>query len=136
MTAGYSGSPLTKELRIKNGFTVGTVDEPGEFRGLLIDLPDDVEFRDGIGDDPDIVMLFVTERSTLENLVPQAAEAIFSGGAIWVAWPKKASRVPTDVTGDVVREIVLPMGLVDNKICAIDEVWSGLRVVWRKELRT
>jgi len=136
MTAGYSGTPLIKKLGIKNGFTVGTVDEPGEFRGLLIDLPDDVEFRDGSGDDPDIVMLFVTERSTLENLVPKAAEAIFPGGVVWVEWPKKASRVPTDVTGDVVREIVLPMGLVDNKICAIDEVWSGLRVVWRKELRT
>ena len=104
-------------------------------RFLLDGLPASVEFT-RLDGPTDIVMLFVTERAVLEANMPSAADAIFPGGAIWVAWPKKASKVITDVTGDTVRDVVLPMGLVDNKVCAIDEVWSGLRVVWRKELRT
>ena len=135
MASGYSGTPLVKKLGIKDGFKVATVDEPSEFRGFLIDLPDAVDFEVGVAGEPNIVMLFVTERAVLEDVIPKAAEAIFPAGAIWVAWPKKASKVPTDVTEDTVREVALPMGLVDNKVYAISEIWSGLRVVWRKELR-
>ena len=134
ITSGYSGTPLVKKLGIKDEFIVATIGEPPEFRGLLDVLPAGVEFTQLDGP-ADIVMLFVTERAVLEANMSSAADAIFPGGAIWVAWPKKASRVITDVTGDMIRDIVLPMGLVDNKVCAIDEVWSGLRVVWRKELR-
>ena len=135
MASGYSGTPLVKKLGIKDEFTVATIGEPPEFRGLLDGLPVGVEFTQ-LGGPTDIVMLFVTERAVLEAKMPSAADAIFPGGAIWVAWPKKASKVITDITEDTVRDVVLPMGLVDNKVCAIDEVWSGLRVVWRKELRT
>lgn len=80
-------------------------------------------------------MLFVVERSRLEGDLPGAAEAIFPDGAVWVAWPKRSSGVPTDMTEDVVREVALPMGLVDNKVCAISDVWSGFRVAWRQENR-
>lgn len=135
MPAGYSGTPLPRKLGIKNGHAVAIVDEPPELRELLEDLPDDVELRAGITAPADIVLLFATERAELERELPGAAEAIFPRGAIWVAWPKKASKVPTDITEDVVREVALPARLVDNKVCAISDVWSGLRVVWRKEHR-
>ena len=84
---------------------------------------------------PDVAVLFFTRARALEERLPIAARAIFPNGAIWVAWPKRAAKVPTDITEDTVREIALPMGLVDNKVCAIDDVWSGLRVVWRRENR-
>ncbi len=135
MPAGYSGTPLPKKLGIKPGHTVAIHDEPEEFRDLLVELPDDVKFVEGIPDAADIVVVFVTERSVFEAAVPSAADAIFPDGAVWIAWPKKASKVPTDMTEDVVREVALPINLVDNKVCAISEVWSGLRIVWRKEHR-
>ncbi len=115
---------------------MATVDEPDDFRGLLDGLPDEVEIRTGLDGSPHIVVLFVTERAALEEHVPKAAGVIPPDGAIWVAWPKKASRVPTDVTEDVVRQIALPLGLVDNKVCAISHIWSGPRAVWRREHRT
>ena len=135
MPAGYSGTPLVKKLGIKEGHVVQTVGEPPEFGGLLEGLPKSVQMRPGIAGEADIVMLFVTEREVLEREVPPAASAIFPNGAIWVAWPKRASKVPTDVTEDTVRAVVLPQKLVDNKVCAINDVWSGLRVVWRREHR-
>jgi nucleoside-diphosphate-sugar epimerase len=136
MPSGYSGTPLAKKLGIKQGHVVSLLNEPDDFRSLLEDLPDDVDFRPGISSDADIVVAFHTERAAFEATVVEAADAIFPAGAIWVAWPKRASKVPTDMTEDVVREVVLPMKLVDNKVCAINEIWSGLRVVWRKEHRT
>lgn len=134
MTAGYSGTPLPKKLGIKEDFVVATFDEPPEFRGLLVELPEGVEFRQE-PQDADVVMLFVTDRAVLESRLLPAARAVFPSGAVWVAWPKKASTVPTDVTENTVRAVALPLGLVDNKVCAISDVWSGLRVVWRKENR-
>jgi hypothetical protein len=136
MMAGYSGTPLVKKLGMKEGHVVVIVGEPPELRQLLGELPPGVELRAGTGGEPaDLVMLFTTERATLAAELPAAAEAIFPAGAIWVAWPKKASKVPTDITEDTVREVALPARLVDNKVCAISDVWSGLRVVWRKEHR-
>ncbi len=82
-----------------------------------------------------MIVAFFTERSDLARRISACGKAIFPNGGLWVAWPKRASGVATDITEDVVREVVLPLGLVDNKVCAIDDVWSGLRVVWRKELR-
>lgn len=136
MGAGYSGTPLAKKLGVKAGHTVAVLNEPQGFREWLAPLPDAVHLRKSIGKDTDIVMLFAKRRAPLEHRIEEAAAAIFPDGAIWIGWPKKASKVPTDITEDVVREIALPLGLVDTKVCAVSEVWSGLRVVWRKELRT
>lgn len=134
-SAGYSKTVLARKLGIKEGFVVSTIHEPDGFRGLLDPLPADVEIGADLDDAADIIILFCLERRDLESNIRDSAESIFPDGAIWVAWPKKASKVPTDMTEDVVREVVLPIGLVDVKVAAIDEVWSGLRVVWRKERR-
>lgn len=133
--AGYSRTPLAKKLGIKEGFVVATIHEPDNFRELLDPVPADVLMGADLGDRAEIVILFCLERRVLESNIERASRAIFPNGAIWVAWPKKASKVPTDMTEDVVREVVLPLGLVDVKVAAIDDVWSGLRVVWRKEKR-
>ncbi len=135
MPAGYSGTPLPKKLGIGSGHRVALVRAPEHFVDLLGDLPDGVRFRDGLRGNADVVMLFTTERRMLVDRIEAAGRAIFPDGGIWVAWPKRASGVETDMSEDVVREVALPLGLVDNKVCAIDETWSGLRVVWRRELR-
>jgi hypothetical protein len=98
-------------------------------------LPEGVRLRTSIGRSPDIVMVSATDRAKLVPRLAKAAEAIFPDGAIWAAWPKKSANMPTDIIEHAVRELALPLGLVDNKVCAITEVWSGLRVVWRKENR-
>ncbi|MCH7788714.1 MAG: DUF3052 domain-containing protein [Acidobacteria bacterium] len=135
MPAGYSSTPLSKKLGIKQGHTVALHDEPDEFSELLTHLPDEVAFVEGIPERADIVIIFATERKVFEAAVPSAADAVFPDGAVWIAWPKKSSKVATDMTEDVVREVALPINLVDNKVCAISDVWSGLRIVWRKEHR-
>jgi hypothetical protein len=135
MPAGYSGTPLKQKLGLKDGFNVVVVNEPPGFRALLDTGPDELTFKASLRGDVDVVVAFVTEQTELRTRRDQLAKAIFPDGAIWVAWPKKASKVPTDITEDVVRDVFLPHGLVDNKVCAIDETWSGLRVVWRKEQR-
>ncbi len=135
MSAGYSGTPLAKKLGIVGEQMVAAIGEPDHFRALLEPLPGGVEFRTSLRGKADVAVLFVTQRQELRRRLDAAGRAIFPDGGLWVAWPKRASKVPTDMTEDVVRELALPIGLVDNKVCAIDEVWSGLRVVWRKELR-
>ncbi len=135
MPAGYSGTPLAKKLGIKEGHTVATVDEPDEFRALLTDLPPDVTFTTSLDGEPDLSIGFFTARHLLEQQLGPLGEAAFPDRAIWVAWPKKTSGVETDLTGDVVRAAVLATKLVDVKVCAISEIWSGLKVVWRKEHR-
>ena len=134
-TAGYSGTPLAKKLGVGPGDVVAVIDEPTGFRGLLEPIPMGVGFRTSLRGRPDVVVLFVVRRSTLERRFTAATRSIYPGGSIWVAWPKRASKVPTDMTEDVVRDVALPAGLVDNKVCAIDATWSGLRVVWRREHR-
>jgi hypothetical protein len=135
MAAGYSGTPLVRKLGIEKGDVVALVNEPPTFRTDLDPIPDLVTFRTSLRGSPDVAVMFFTRRRELENRLPLAARAIFPDGAVWVAWHKKSSKVPTDITEDTVREVALPMGLVDNKVAAIDDVWSGLRVVWRKENR-
>jgi hypothetical protein len=132
--AGYSRTPLAKKLGITSGDVVALLDEPPEFRDSL-DAVDDVRFKTSLRGAVDIVVVFVTEAGDLARRRDTLARAIFPDGAIWVAWPKRASKVPTDMTEDVVRDVFLPHGLVDNKVCAIDEKWSGLRVVWRRDRR-
>ncbi|MGA9278157.1 DUF3052 domain-containing protein, partial [Ilumatobacter sp.] len=117
------------------GSTVGLLAEPDGFRDLLDPIPDDVAFRSSLRGHLDVVVFFVTRRVELERRIAAAGRSIRPAGGLWIAWPKRASGVPTDMTEDVVREVALPLGLVDNKVCAIDEVWSGLRIVWRRERR-
>lgn len=135
MPAGYSGTPLAKKLGIKPGHTVATVNEPEEFRSLLVDLPDDTNLDGRLTDKPDVVVAFYTERGRLETDLSSLADAVYPDRAIWVAWPKKSARVDTDLTGDIIRATVLATELVDVKVCAISDTWSGLKVVWRKDRR-
>ena len=134
--AGYSGTPLAKKLGIGEGMSVASLDEPMDFRDLLAPIPDAVEFRTSVRRRVDVVVAFFIRRAAFERRLVAMGRAIFPAGGLWIAWPKRASGVATDMTEDVVREVALPTGLVDNKVCAIDDTWSGLRIVWRKELRT
>ncbi len=133
--AGYSGTPLTQKLGIKEGFTVALLDEPTDFRAQLIGLPGGLTFRTQLRGRLDIVIAFFVERRRFEQRLAPVTRAMERDGSWWVCWPKKASKVPTDMTEDVVREVVLPVGLVDVKVAAIDDVWSGLKVMWRKSMR-
>ena len=133
--AGYSGVPLVRKLGFKPGMRVHYVCAPEGFDALVGELPDGVRVLKGAADGLDLTMLFVTERRALERGLATLHPRLQPAGMIWVAWPKRASKVPTDVTEDVVRDVALPRGLVDVKVCAIDEVWSGLKLVIRSERR-
>lgn len=135
MAAGYSGTPLATKLGIKEGHSVAVLGAPVGFASTLEGLPDGVRLRTATRGVNDVIVSFHTERRDLERRVPALLAKLDIDGGLWIAWPKKASKVPTDITEDTVREVFLPLGLVDNKVCAISEVWSGLRVVWRKENR-
>jgi hypothetical protein len=135
MTAGYSGTPLIRKLGFKAGMRVHYAGAPDGFADLLGELPDGVRILKRPADELDLAMLFVTERRDLERGLQTLQPRLRPAGMIWVAWPKRASKVPTDITEDVVRDVALPRGLVDVKVCAIDAVWSGLKLVIRKELR-
>jgi len=133
--AGYSGTPLAKKLGIKPGFGVLLRHAPDGFEGLL-DLPVGVKMSRRAGKGPyDVVLFFAKSRALFEGELPKLRANMAPACGLWICWPKKASKVPTDMTEDVVREVALPTGLVDNKVCAVDETWSGLRLVIRKELR-
>ena len=132
---GYSGTPLAKKLGIDEGKTVVAVDAPKNYRGLLEPLPAAVRFAPKIDKTTDIVHVFCTKKSELARALGAYRKGLGPSAAVWVSWPKKAAKVPTDITEDVVREVALPLGFVDVKVCAVDEVWSGLKLVVRKELR-
>ena len=133
--AGYSGTPLAQKLGIKEGSTVAWVDAPDGFEDLLDPLPDGVAIEARLGTGLDVVVAFFTEATALDQRLPALTKAIFPAGGLWIAWPKRASGVPTDITEQTIRDIALPTGLVDNKVCAVDDTWSGLRLVVRKENR-
>lgn len=135
MLAGYSGTPLLKKLGIKNGSVVRTFDAPHVFIDYVKAQPEDVIWAQD-GDVADVVVLFAEWEARLVELLDAAIPAMQMNGGLWIGWPKRASKAPTDITEDRLRDIILPMGLVDNKVCAIDEKWSGLRFVWRVELRS
>jgi hypothetical protein len=135
VAAGYSGTPLAKKLGIKAGHAVALLKAPDGFEATLAGLPDGVTFRTAARGTNDVLVSFHTRRADVEKRLPALLAAMDVDGGLWVAWPKKASGVTTDITEDTVREVCLPLGLVDNKVCAIDDTWSGLRVVWRRELR-
>jgi hypothetical protein len=128
--AGYSGTPLVKKLGIKAGQRVLFVNDPPEFKPLLEDLP---AIRRG--SPSDYVHVFVRSQAELKKHLGSAKKGLEQDGMIWVSWPKKSSGIATDVTEDTVRAYALPLGLVDIKVCAIDETWSGLKLVIRRENR-
>ena len=135
MPAGYSGTPLAKKLGIKAGQTVALLGAPDGFDDELEGMPDDVVLRNRATGTANVIVTFHTSRADLEARTPKLLEVLDADGGLWIAWPKKASKVPTDITEDTVREVFLPLGLVDNKMCAVNDIWSGLRVVWRVENR-
>jgi hypothetical protein len=133
--SGYSGTPLWKKLGFKPETRACYINAPDHFTGLLDGIPDGVTLRAQLRGPLDLVVCFVSERRVFEQRLPALRRALDPAGMLWMAWPKKASGVKTDITEDVVRDVALPTGLVDTKVCAIDETWSGLRLVIRKDLR-
>lgn len=133
--SGYSGTPLVEKLGIAPGARAAWLDAPAHFAELLGPLPDGVTVKTSLRGGADVAVCFVTSRTVLAKRVAVLRRAIAPDGMAWIAWPKRSSGVPTDVTEDVVRDVALPTGLVDVKVCAIDETWSGLKLVIRKELR-
>ena len=133
--AGYSGTPLAQKLGINPAMTVTVINEPANYRQLLGEGGDGVEFSDRVGSDSTFVHLFTTGRGELEKQLSRLRKKLPDTGTIWVSWPKKSTGVPTDVTEDVIRAVALPLGFVDVKVCAIDETWSGLKLMVRRTNR-
>jgi hypothetical protein len=131
VSAGWSGTPLARKLGIKPDAVVGLLAAPPGIEELLAPLPDGVAIRRRAQGRLDVIVLFATRRAALEGRFGQAVEALTDDGGLWVAWPKKSSKVPTDLDFDGVQRLGLGSGLVDNKICAIDQVWTALRFVVR-----
>ena len=135
MTAGYSGTPLARKLSLKDGLRTWWQDMPDRVRGeiegdgLVLDLLEAPEAP------IEAAHIFVTERAELERAIDRLLPLLAPDGFLWVSWPKKASKVDTDITEDVIRDVALPLGLVDVKVCAVDAIWSGLKLVIRKALR-
>jgi hypothetical protein len=135
MTAGYSGTPLAVKLGIREGARVFLVDAPEDYSKLVAPLPEGVEFVRRLTIDTDLVHIFAKERTRLSTELESTLARMRPDCVIWVSWPKKASKVLTDITEDTVRAVALPMGLVDVKVCAVDETWSGLKLVVRVKNR-
>jgi hypothetical protein len=129
--AGYKGTPLVGKLGIKPGTRLAFVDAPENFADTLGELPEGVAVRRRLRGPLDVIVFFTTSRAKLERRIEALRAALHPAGRLWVAWPKRASGVPTDVTEDVVREVAVAHALVDNKVAAIDETWSGLQLVIR-----
>ncbi len=129
--AGYSETPLPRKLGIKEGAVVAFPGAPDDFAAALGPLPDAVTIRDRAQGRLDVAVAFFTRRAALERRLAGLARTVFPDGGLWIAWPKRSSGVDTDLSEDVVRELGIAGGLVDNKVCAIDETWSGLRLVYR-----
>jgi hypothetical protein len=136
-SAGYSGTPLTKKLGIKPGMSVAVLHGPDDFERTLGPLPDRVDLRTSLrrGHRVDLILAFVTERHHLARNIGWLVATLPSDGPLWIAWPKKASKVETDMSEQVIRDVAIPIGWVDIKVCAIDATWSGLKLVLRREIR-
>ena len=135
MPAGYSGTPLSKKLGITTATQVALIDPPPEYQSLLGALPAGAKIGAVLSQQADLVHVFVTQREELAGHLAKLRRQLGDDAAIWVSWPKKASKVTTTVTEDVIRELALPLGFVDIKVCAVSDVWSGLKLVVRKVLR-
>jgi hypothetical protein len=133
--AGYSKTLLVKKLGIKEGFQVLVIGAPTEYRALLAPVPASVEFTSTANSLTNLAHVFATERAALARWLARLRKRLSPEAAVWVSWPKKSAKVATDITEDTIRELALPLGFVDVKVCAVTEVWSGLKLVVRKELR-
>ena len=134
-TAGYSGTPLAQKLGIKAASHVYIAGEPLEYQSWLEPLPEGVRFTRRAGPAADLAHIFVTRREELTQILGVLRQQLKADAAIWISWPKQASKVPTTVSEHTIRELALPLGLVDIKVCAVSEIWSGLKLMVRKELR-
>ena len=139
MSAGYSGTPLTKKLGIKAGQMIVLLNAPENYNDLLAPLPDGLIRYDSLDDVPlgkvDFVQCFVENYADLEAIFPTLTQLIRKDGMIWISWYKKASKIPTDLTEDVIRDLGLTLGVVDVKVAAVDARWSALKFVYRLENR-
>jgi len=133
--AGYSGTPLAKKLGISATTRLAALGAPADYEALLAPWPEGARISRTLVADADLVHLFATERDALAGELARLRRRLGDDVPLWVSWPKKASRVPTTLTEDVLRELALPLGFVDVKVCAVSDVWSGLKLVVRKELR-
>jgi hypothetical protein len=133
--AGYSGTPLVKKLGIREGSKLYLANAPNNYLKLVSPLPDGVKIVSRVSSNTDMVHIFSTKEVHLTRTLRAVLPKIKQDGMIWVSWPKKSAKVPTDITEDTIRKVALPLGLVDIKVCAVDDVWSGLKLVIRKELR-
>ena len=134
--AGYSGTPLVKKLGIKEGMHVRLVDAPQDYVARVAPLPEGVTFVARTASDIDFVHIFTTKEAHLAKALRAWLPRLKQDGMIWVSWPKLSAKVATDVREDTVRKVALPLGLVDVKVCAVDDVWSGLKLVIRRSQRT
>ncbi len=136
MSAGYSGTPLAKKLGIKPGHRIYVKNQPDNYSELIAPVPESVTISKRLSGRFDMIHFFTRKESELSSHLKKLMIQIEQDGMIWISWPKKASKVNTDVTEDTIRKIAIPIGLVDIKVCAVDDIWSGLKLVIRKELRT
>jgi hypothetical protein len=133
--AGYSSTPLARKLGFKEGHRVRTSNAPGDYLTLVSPRPEGVTISGSIRKNIDIWHIFTWSKSELESRLPDMMHAIHPDGMIWVSWPRKSSGVSSTIVEDTIRQVALPLGLVDIKVCAVDDTWSGLKLVIRKEMR-
>ena len=133
--SGYSGTPLARKLGIKPGYCIRLLNRPDHYFDLFEEWPEDVEIAKGEESPKDLIHFFTKDAAEFLSILPQLRSEIKSNGMIWVSWPKKASKVPTDMSENVIRAYALSIGLVDVKVCAVDAVWSGLKLVIPVKLR-
>ncbi len=133
--AGYSGTPLVRKLGIAEGMVVLTIGAPDNYLDLIAPVPAGVRVTDRAPRKPAFVHLFTASRADIDQRLRRLRKTLVSDGVVWVSWPKKTSGVPTDITEDTIRAVALPLGFVDIKVCAVDETWSGLKLMIRKALR-
>lgn len=135
MSSGYSGTPLAKKLSLRDGQRVWFHAMPESVAGEIDEYALELTFVANPAEGVDAAHVFVTERAELERLLAALRHQIAPDGQVWVSWPKQAANVPSDITEDIIRDFALPLGFVDTKVCAVDEIWSALKLVIRKELR-
>jgi hypothetical protein len=133
--AGYSGTPLAKKLGIKAGTEIHVVGAPDGYLKLVEPLPEDVRIAARLSDKTDLVHVFSSRKTELAKALKSLRAKLNPAASLWVSWPKKSSKVPTDITEDTIRELALPLGFVDIKVCAVTEVWSGLKLVVRRDAK-
>jgi hypothetical protein len=132
---GYSGTPLATKLGIKAKSEIHLVNAPDGYLSLVAPLPEGVKIAARLSSNTDIVHIFTSRKKDLADALRSYRTKLKPTAAVWVSWPKKSAKVPTDITEDTVRDVALPLGFVDIKVCAVTEIWSGLKIVVRKELR-